>query len=224
MGGSGSTRWNRHARRREVGEDTVAIDVRHLRELIARQDGTEGTIEWTYGGAKNAMKVVIDTRANGTRTMTLTYDYLLPDSTKFSVHDAVTLEAVPVHFGGRRWWLRCPRCDARRRAVYLAPGATRFACRACAGLAYHTQRLEPSDRLLRRARKIVGRIGRSWLDGSAWLPGELPPAKPKRMHWRTYNRWVDALATIEDRRDELFMISLRRILDRAARYEQRRVE
>jgi len=38
--------------------------------------------------------------------------------------------------GGKRWWVRCPRCGKRRMHLYLADGVS---CRACLGVMYASQ-------------------------------------------------------------------------------------
>jgi hypothetical protein len=57
---------------------------------------------------------------------------------------AVGLEALPLPFGGERWWGRCPlvldgrSCGRRVRKLYLAPGARYFGCRLCYRLSYRS--------------------------------------------------------------------------------------
>jgi hypothetical protein len=51
------------------------------------------------------------------------------------------LVSTRCHFGGRRWWLKCPglegrSCLRRVRIVYRPPGSSLWACRACQGLGY----------------------------------------------------------------------------------------
>src|SRR5262245_10188937 len=41
---------------------------------------------------------------------------------------------------GRQWWFHCPSCYRRCSWLYLPPGALKFACRRCWGLAYYSQR------------------------------------------------------------------------------------
>ncbi len=55
----------------------------------------------------------------------------LPDSTW-----RLTCTSTRPNFGGRRWWLRCPGCGARRRTLYLRQERRNFACRSCLRLAY----------------------------------------------------------------------------------------
>jgi len=57
----------------------------------------------------------------------------------WKTRQTVTLESMPLHFGGLRWWFLCPRCSRRCAKLYLLDG--RFACRVCQGLAYTSQRL-----------------------------------------------------------------------------------
>jgi hypothetical protein len=52
---------------------------------------------------------------------------------------AALLEPVACGFGGRTWWLRCPRCDRRCRIVYGRPGVSAIVCRACHSLTYKSR-------------------------------------------------------------------------------------
>lgn len=72
-------------------------------------------------------------------------------------HEPIDLEAQRAGFGGRRYWLRCPRCHSRRAKVYLPPGERRFACRDCHDLTYtsvqeHDARI---DRLRRDPEALI---------------------------------------------------------------------
>jgi hypothetical protein len=57
---------------------------------------------------------------------------------------AVGLEALPLAFGGVRWWGRCPlvldgrSCGRRVLRLYLSPGARCFGCRLCYRLTYRS--------------------------------------------------------------------------------------
>ena len=54
----------------------------------------------------------------------------------------IRLENTPLHFGGVRWWGRCPLvvnnvpCTRRVRKLYLPPGGRYFGCRTCYRLSY----------------------------------------------------------------------------------------
>jgi hypothetical protein len=57
---------------------------------------------------------------------------------------SVELEITRPHFGGVRYWYRCPRCQARRRKLYtyydfLDRSPRPYACRVCLNLFYEVQ-------------------------------------------------------------------------------------
>lgn len=101
------------------------------------------------------------------------------------------LERIPMtwtlcHFGGQRPWFHCPRTEGGRRcgrrvAVLYAAGFS-FLCRNCCRLAYQSQQQDRLSRLESKIQRIRRRLG-----GSTDLK-EPFPSKPKRMHWRTYER------------------------------------
>ena len=96
----------------------------------------------------------------------------------------VRVETTSPHFGGLRFWFRCPRCQARRRALYAAPRSLLFACRACLGLTYPSQWLDRYERLSRRQDRLWERIG-GCVDGP-WK--RYWPKRPKGMHRKTVLR------------------------------------
>ena len=73
------------------------------------------------------------------------------------VSEPIPLETTPVHFGGVRWWGRCPLvingrpCGRRVLKLYLPPGARYFGCRACHRLTYRSVQKHDArvDRLLK---------------------------------------------------------------------------
>jgi hypothetical protein len=102
------------------------------------------------------------------------------------IEQYLALEWTECNFGGRRPWFRCPvdsgekRCGRRVAVLYCA--GRLFACRRCYGLAYECQRQNSRGRGLSTAKKIRRRLG----GGPDML--EPFPQKPKKMHWRTYER------------------------------------
>ena len=104
-----------------------------------------------------------------------------------SVEQHVPVVWTPCHLGGGRPWFRCTAtadgryCGRRVAKLYLG-GSAVFACRQCYGLAYASQLESLQHRGIGKARKIRMRLG-----GGANILDSFP-AKPKRMHWRTYNK------------------------------------
>lgn len=62
----------------------------------------------------------------------------------------VQVASDPQPFGGRRWWFVCPLTGRCVSALYLPPGAARFASRQAHGLSYQTQRLGAAARARER--------------------------------------------------------------------------
>jgi hypothetical protein len=97
----------------------------------------------------------------------------------------VRIVASTPHYGGWRYSFLCPRgkCQRSCRVLYRPRhgNARAFACRQCHRIAYQTQRMGKTSRLIRRIDRIVDQLG---IDGE-WL------AKPKGMHWRVYHRICD---------------------------------
>jgi hypothetical protein len=102
----------------------------------------------------------------------------------------VYLEATRMHFGGRRLWFRCPRCDGRCRVLH---GTWRIACRRCHKLRYCSQRETKEDRATRAMLKIVRRLNPDDPD-----PCNDLPEKPQGMHWSTYDRFVERYETYNE--------------------------
>lgn len=94
----------------------------------------------------------------------------------------IALLSIPVHFGGVKWFFRCPKTFQRVSVLYKPLGSTYFASRKHYGrqVAYQSQFLGKLDLEIRRHRTLRRRVG-----GSEDLFDEFPD-KPKSMHWRTY--------------------------------------
>lgn len=110
------------------------------------------------------------------------------------VRERISLEWTPCHYGGSRPWFLCPggvnRRSCNQRVAVLYAVRHYFLCRHCHGLAYRSQQVDPARRLRSKTRKIFRRLGET---GNVSVS---PPSKPKRMHWRTYERLLgQALAT-----------------------------
>ena len=88
---------------------------------------------------------------------------------------------MPMRFGGRRQWFRCPKCGRRCRILY---GDSRFRCRRCHRLSYSSQAESRADRATRAMFKIVRRLDPEEDCNDL-------PRKPKGMHWRTYDRLAE---------------------------------
>jgi hypothetical protein len=144
------------------------IDVRLLRRAGSLKLGTRLQVGHLAGYAKEDALVLSNQYDSQTDTA--------------EQHPAQVIQIVrtPCHYGGQRNWLRCPSADCGRRVGILYLREDRIACRQCFGLAYRSQREEPSLRKLQHAKAIRARLG-----GASDVTLRFP-AKPKRMHWQTY--------------------------------------
>jgi len=182
MGGSGSGNWYRGSTK-PTEENFHRFSIVRLKHygLIGKPMRASGNWQWTCNDE------VISSMCYDIRT-------LYEDSPHLRVHYTNTrsgekydykilLTTTRPHYGGERWWFRCPvqGCGRRVAVLYLAQI---FACRHCCKLAYSSQNEAPHYRQLHKAQKIHQQLGGDWaLDG-----GE--PPKPKGMHWKTYWRKV----------------------------------
>ena len=125
------------------------------------------------------------------------------------VRDHVRLTWTAPTYGGRRWWFLCPRTARRTTKLFLPNGGSHFWSRQAYGLGYRCQREDRFSRLQRRAAALNRQLGGEGL--STWAD---PPAKPKWMRWRTYERKFAAWERIVERANEDFTIRAMTILRR----------
>ncbi|WP_201566011.1 hypothetical protein [Psychrobacter sp. CMS30] len=95
---------------------------------------------------------------------------------------SIELSKTAPHYGGSRYWFRCPSCSNRVAVLYCAGT---YVCRGCIGACYGSQLQQPIDRLFSRADTIRQRLG--WQSGIAHGSG----TKPKGMHSKTFDRLVN---------------------------------
>jgi hypothetical protein len=112
-----------------------------IRQIIGASQIRRGSIQWGGGG-------VAFTWVPGARTLELRFF-----AGGVAVAQHINLRALPTRFGGRRFWLVCPRTRALSRALYLPPGQTFWASRSAHGLAYDSQRRR-ADALTRMVRAL----------------------------------------------------------------------
>lgn len=198
MGGFGSTRWGWH-RARQTTDPLLWLDVRILARQGSLTPGVWSTTSWTCRGEPSgsithrakADALILDYHVKGPR-----------DADWQPVRERIPLTSTPCHYGGSRPWFLCPGCGRRRAVLFSLDG--RFRCRRCHELAYSSTRETAADRALRRGDTLRRKLG-----GPPGL--HKFPAKPKGMHWTTYERIMaeisacdhDALALFIERRTTL---------------------
>ena len=180
-----------------VAEAYAGIDVRRLTRDGMFRTGRSVGLTWGFGGRTT------ETAAIETDGESVTVHFV--DGSNPVRTEKVWLTHATPGYGGRRAWFRCPLCARRCAILYIAG---RLACRVCLGLAYRSERGTKQDRLNRKARKLLDRVGRAAISYEGF------PPKPPGMWWRTYIRLADQWAEIERRRIAAFLPMLARLHER----------
>lgn len=165
-------------------EDCLTLDLAWLMRLGPIREGqaASGEIKWSRDGEPVASAHFrLDLRSAETARLILHYNVTKPKGGEMVVRQAIALTALPQHFGGRRWWLRCPVTSERLRTLFLPPGGERFVGRKAAGLAYRVERLGRLDRPFEKLFRVQRRLG-----GPQGLGTGLE--RPKGMWRRTFAR------------------------------------
>lgn len=108
----------------------------------------------------------------------------------------IGLAHTACNYGKSRPWFVCPVCQRRAGVLYMRAG--RFACRHCQQVSYSSQSEDGCGRTWRAQGKLEKRLGAHW-------------AKPKGMHWATYERLLDRLGRLESERDGWLAFHLQRL-------------
>jgi hypothetical protein len=168
---------------RTTCESCKSIDVRRWHREGRLGAGQSFSCSWTRASAPSG-SISVRTHADA---VVLAFRHQSWGDTEWqSVEQRVAITWTACHLGGRRPWFTCPAhfsgkyCGRRVALLYL--DGKLFACRRCCGLAYASQQESLWGRGLGKAQKIRMQLG-----GSP-NPLEAFPDRPKRMHWKTYDR------------------------------------
>lgn len=136
-------------------------------------------------------------------TGTLTLDYTHQDrgGVGKTVACRIELETVACHYGGLKWYMRCPYTCRRALKLYKWPGIDLFCHRnAIKPLpTYASQRVSGSDRIMAQRWALRRKLGDSVSDLT------MDPIKPKWMRWRTFWRFLDRDADLAAREWSYFV-------------------
>jgi hypothetical protein len=178
MGGMGSGRhWSFGGA--DTTEDLRAIDVRRWKRDGLLSPGQVFGWNWTVDGRVQAS---IQVRTKPGRVV-LVYGSKTGDGARQEHNCPIRLDTTPCHLGGKRHWFYCPAAGCNKRVAILYLGRALFACRACHRIVYRSQNENALDRAARKTEKLQVRLG--WDSGIFYGERE---AKPKGMHWRTFER------------------------------------
>lgn len=170
-------------------ESARCLDVRRMLKLGALVPNGEtcGSWQWTCDGEKVASVNYHTTLTETAGLLVLDYTHRERDTgERQPVTCRIALESLPCHYGGRRWYARCPYSQRRAVRLYKWNGIAQFCHRDAIKPrpTYASQRTSGRERLMDQRWAIRRKLG----DDISDLFGE--PFKPKWMRWRTFDRYV----------------------------------
>jgi hypothetical protein len=155
MGGLGSG-WR--ISKKDVVEDCLVLSVDDLvsKDIAVPGGWRQGVYNWRYPGQEPplaAIRFALILWDEGRGRLCLEYD-----SYGEHVSSRISLVSTTLHFGGRRWWFKCPVKGIRVGKLYLPPGAIHFASRQAHDLTYKScQQSGQSNRFWRTLARDLGR-------------------------------------------------------------------
>jgi hypothetical protein len=174
-------------------EDSLTLDLAWIMRLGPIREGQAGSgeIKWSRDGEPvTSAQFRLDLRNAETARLILHYNVAEQNGSAKLLRQTIALTALPQHFGGHRWWLRCQVTGERVRTLYLPPGGERFASRKAWGLGYRVERLNRFDRPFEKLFRAQRRLG-----NAQGLGSEL--ARPKGMWRRTYARHAEHFEALD---------------------------
>lgn len=172
------------------------LNINRMVETGAIKQGTSqsGTWAWTNSetGEQKA-SIGYHSHAWDLNGAYLRVHYTLTDSGKAMDYN-IPLIATKAHFGGVRFWFKCPVTGRKATKLFLPYGATFFACRQAYRLKYASQSQSYEDRVINKKWKIVQKTG-----------GYDYPIRPKGMHEKTFERILDKFWAQEELCDNLLI-------------------
>jgi hypothetical protein len=160
MGGYGS--GQKYGCKKLTLNDLPAIDAAVIKERL--REGHTFPMTWSNG-------LHLSFRADGSMLHAL------------DIGQRIQIERMSCHFGGERFWFRCPYCESRRRVLYLSRYG--LECRGCLDLPYQVENETRDHRAMRRYRKFTQR----YFDDDYILEPYWP--KPPWQRWRTHYRALE---------------------------------
>jgi hypothetical protein len=176
MGGLNSGR--RRTRNRGAVHATCRVDLRYLRRVGALREGhwTAGEMRWSRSGEPCGSMAYSVVLTGPKRRLDLTFTF---NGSPRAV--SIDLEAVPMRFGGWRYYALCPVTG--RRCVVLPVVGGVVASRQAHRLTYATQSMDPLDRARERRDRL-----------EATLNGKRRRGRNRK---RLTEAWVDAAVEFE---------------------------
>lgn len=184
-------------------EGALVLNIGCLIRFGALRDGARGSLTWrdSYGDERGGISyaTVMQTDSGA-----LTLLYSLPDretDDRKSIQCFIRLSSLPLHYGGRRWYMHCPYTGRRALKLYKFSGIEQFCHRTAIRPlpTYASQRVSGINRVIEQRWAIRRKLG----DKVSDLFGE--PMRPKWIRWRTYERYAARDAELSARENSYFL-------------------
>jgi len=193
-------------------ESALSLDLaaRSVAQMIAPNVRRSGSWYWpdSDGDTLASVAFAVETQ-DGFGTLTLRYCTIDPSTDeRESITCRIALTAIPLHFGGSRWWMLCPYTHRLARKLYKFDGIDQFCHRTAVRPlpTYASQRVSGLTRLQHKRWTIRRKLG----DDCTGLFDE--PMKPKWMRWRTFRKHAARDAELAGREDAYMSPALLRLL------------
>ena len=179
------------------------LNINRMVETGAIKNGSSqsGTWVWTDSDTgEQKASIGYESNAWNLNEAYLRVHYTLTDRDKVMDYK-IPLITTKAHFGGVRFWFKCPVTGRKAAKLYLPYGANFFACRQAYRLKYASQSQSYENRVINKKWKIVRKTG-----------GYDYPVKPKGMHQSTFERILDKYWQQEELCDELLACKVERFI------------
>ena len=178
---------------RPLVEDSLSLDLAWLMRLAPIRAGQAGSgkIEWAVdGNAIGSLRFRLNMQQVENARLMLRYCPARPGGVREPIRQEIALTHTVQHFGGRRWWMRCPATGERVRTLHLPPGGDRFASRKVWKLTYRLEQLNRFDRPFEKLFCAQRRLGNAQGLGTGLQ-------RPRGMWRRTFARHAERFEELD---------------------------
>lgn len=180
---------------RPIVEQSLIIDIGYMLRKRLVSDGAAsrfGNLSWTRGGEHHAsIGYEYDMRDCDDAWLKLKFTTKRNGGESVDHEQHVRLSYTIPHFGGRRWWLHCPKTGRRVGKLHVPAGGDVFASRAAWRLGYSSQRKGANDQPFERLFKLQRKLGCA----QGWEAGLY---RPKGMWHRTFERHFERYLQLDN--------------------------
>ncbi len=189
MGGYGSGRSHETAKL----DEGLQLNINKLKRdgMLDFNTWRSGSLKWTrVSTGEETASIGYETNTLDPEDMWMRVHYTHTsyyDDEPHQIDYKIRLETTQPNYGGKRLWFICPVTQKRAAVLFKPAGSKRFASRYAFNLKYQSQSRSAHDRAIDRMWTLKNRLG-----------GDDYWCKPKGMHWKTFERIVQAIHEAEE--------------------------